>query len=30
VKQQNAAKRLVKSSADVQQAESALQQAVEG
>jgi hypothetical protein len=30
VKQQNAAKRLVKSSADVQQAESALQKAVEG
>ena len=30
VKQQNAAKRLVKSSADVQQAETALQQAVEG
>jgi hypothetical protein len=30
VKQQDAAKRLVKSSADVQQAETALQQAVEG
>jgi hypothetical protein len=30
VKQQNAAKRLVKSSADVQQAETALQQAVNG